>query len=149
VSVALNRAYPAIDLNQYLNAAGLAFEKKVSTGCASSIFAAPFAHVSEWTNVPNVFSEPNVAKYIAINALGHHNPTAPTFIYNGIHDELITINPLDTLVAQYCRAGADIDYVRDPLGFEHIQGLVNFVALAVPYLTARFAGDEVPDTCRH
>ena len=149
VSIAMNRAYPAMHLYRYLNPAGLAFARKVSTGCASAIFAAPFAHISQWTKVPNVFTEPSIAKHIAINALGHHTPTAPTLIYNGIHDELITIKPLDALVAQYCTAGANIDYVRDPLGLEHIQGLVNFFVLAVPYLSARFGGDGVTDTCRH
>ncbi|MHB8690367.1 MAG: lipase family protein [Solirubrobacteraceae bacterium] len=147
-AIALNRAYPALQLYSHLNAAGRAFAAKVSTGCASSVFAAPFAHFSQWTNVPNVFALPSVSRIIAANALGHHVPTAPTFVYNGIHDELIWIKPLDELVARYCRAGARIDYYRDPLGLEHIQGTANFIALALPYLTARFAGQRVPDTCR-
>ena len=148
VSIGLNRAYPGLQLYAHLSAKGLAFAHKVTTGCASAIFAAPFVHFSTFTNVPNVFALKPVAQIISVNALGHHTPTAPTFVYNGISDELIWIKPLDALVAQYCAAGANLDYYRDPLGLEHIQGLANFVALAIPYLTARFAGDRVPDTCR-
>jgi hypothetical protein len=74
-------------------------------------------------------------------------PKAPTFVYNGINDELIWIKPLDQLVASWCKRGADIYYYRDPLGVEHIQGTANFAALGVPYLLARFAGEKAPTTC--
>jgi hypothetical protein len=146
-SIAMNRAYPELDLYSLLNAKGRAFAQQVSTGCATSVFAAPFAHFDDWTTVPDVFHLPRVERIINLNALGHATPTAPTFVYNGVHDELIWIKPLDALVAQYCRAGAHIDYFRDPAGVEHIQGVANFAALALPYLTGRFAGDPVPDTC--
>ncbi|MGH9065900.1 MAG: lipase family protein, partial [Acidimicrobiales bacterium] len=101
----------------------------------------------EWTTMPNAFRSPTVAQIIAENSLGHATPTAPTFFYNGIYDELVWIKPLDALVASYCAAGAKIDYYRDPAGLEHIQGVANFAPLALSYLDARFAGGPVPDTC--
>jgi len=146
-SIAINRAYPEINLYSFLNAQGKAFAQQVSTGCATSVFAAPFHHFSDWTTVPHPFDIPVVARVIALNALGHATPTAPTFFYNGIHDELITIAALDKLVARYCTHGARIDYYRDPAGFEHIQGVANFFPLALNYLSDRFNGDPVPDTC--
>jgi hypothetical protein len=146
-SIAINRAYPELDLYSLLNAKGRAFAQQVSTGCASSVFAAPFAHYDEYTTVPDAFHLPRVERIINRNALGHATPAAPTFVYNGIHDELIWIKPLDALIAQYCRAGARIEYFRDPAGIEHIQGVANFTALAIPYLTGRFAGNAVPDNC--
>ncbi|MGI8920288.1 MAG: lipase family protein [Solirubrobacteraceae bacterium] len=146
-AIALDRAYPELDLPALLNAKGRAFAQQVSTGCASSVFAAPFANYDSYTNTPDVFHVPRVERVINLNALGHNSPTAPTFVYNGIHDELIWIKPLDDLVAHYCQAGARIDYFRDPLGLEHIQGVANFTLLAIPYLTGRFNGDPVPDTC--
>ena len=44
---------------------------------------------------PDVFHLPRVERIINLNALGHAAPTAPTLVYNGIHDELIWIKPLD------------------------------------------------------
>jgi hypothetical protein len=90
---------------------------------------------------------PRVAKIIDRNALGHATPTAPTFFYNGISDELIKIAPVDALVAKYCAEGARVHYVRDPAGLEHIQGLANFTPLAISYIADRFAGKDVPNDC--
>ena len=146
VAIGVDRAYP-FGLNSLLNARGEAFAKQVSTGCASSVFAAPYAHFSGWTRVPNAFQLPRIARIIDQNSLGHATPRAPTFFYNAIHDELVWIKPLDDLVASYCAHGAMLDYFRDPAGFEHIQGVANFAPLALAYLNNRFAGDPAPDTC--
>ena len=147
VSIGIDRAYPALNLYSYLNAAGQAFAKQASTGCASAIFAAPYTNFNSWTTQPNVFLRPSIQQVIAENALGHAAPAAPTFYFNVIHDELVWIKPLDQLVAYYCAHGARIDYFRDPVTQEHIQGLQDFVPLAEAYLSQRFAGDSVPDTC--
>jgi hypothetical protein len=147
VSIAINRAYPQLDLYSLLNANGQAFAKQVSTGCATSIFAAPYTNFNTWTTEPNAFALPRVQQIIAKNSLGHATPTAPTFYYNVINDELVWIKPLDQLVAQYCAAGARIDYFRDPVAQEHIEGLSDFIPLAETYIADRFAGDPVPDTC--
>ena len=75
-----------------------------------------------WTTTPNTFESPQVQQVIAENALGHAVPTAPTFYYNGINDELIWIKPLDQLVAHYCAGGASIEQVR--LMKKHGEGLL-------------------------
>lgn len=146
-AIGIDRAYPQLDLYSLLNASGEAFAKQVSTGCATSIFAAPFTNFNTWTTVPNAFELPRVKRIIAENALGHGIPTAPTFYYNVIRDELVWIRPLDQLVARDCAHGARIDYFRDPVAQEHIEGLTDFVPLALTYVNDRFAGDTVPDTC--
>jgi hypothetical protein len=146
-AIAINRAYPQLDLYSLLNANGQAFAKQVSTGCATSVFAAPYTNFNTWTKTPNAFAIPRVAQIIAENALGHGVPTAPTFYYNAINDELIWIKPLDELVAYDCQHGARIDYFRDPVAQEHVEALSDFVPLAESYIADRFAGDPVPDTC--
>jgi hypothetical protein len=147
VSIAIDRAFPAFRLNSLLNDKGKAFVKENSKGCASSVFAAPFAHVDDFTLQPGIIHLPRVARIIARNALGHATPTAPTFYYNGIGDELINIKPLDDLVARYCSGGARIHYVRDPAGLEHIQGAANFIPLALSYIADRYAGNAIPNDC--
>jgi hypothetical protein len=146
-AVGLDRAYPRLDLYALLNASGKAFAKQVSTGCATSVFAAPFTNYNSWTTGPNEFESARVERVIAENALGHATPTAPTFYYNAINDELVWIKPLDELVAKYCAHGAQIEYYRDPAGAEHIQGAANWGPLAQAFIDSRFAGAPLIDTC--
>jgi hypothetical protein len=147
VSVALDRAFPSFRLQDLLNEKGKAFAKEVETGCASSVFAAPFSHLDDYTKKPNVVDLPRVRKIIRRNALGHAVPTAPSFYYNGVRDELIWIKPLDELVAKYCAGGATLNYVRDEAGLEHVQGVANFAPQALAYINDRFAGAPPPSTC--
>jgi hypothetical protein len=148
LAVSLNRAFPKLRAWSLLNANGKALAHKVSKGCATSVFAAPFAHMNEWTTVPNALQLPRVRRIIARNSLGHATPTAPTFYYNAVHDELVWIKPLDALVRRYCSGGARIDYYRDALAQEHIEALHDFIPLALAYLENRFAGKPAPTTCR-
>jgi hypothetical protein len=146
-SIGVNRAYPSLDLYSLLNAKGKAFAEQASSGCATFVFAAPYTKFNTWTKAPNALYLPRVQRIIAENELGHAVPTAPTFYYNAIHDELVWIKPLDQLVAYYCAHGARIDYFRDPIAQEHVEALSDFVPLAETYINDRFAGDPVPDTC--
>jgi Secretory lipase len=144
---AIDNAYPEIGFYNALNAAGKDLYKKVQTGCASSAFAAPLAHFDDWTIEKNFIAEPRVRQVIAVNTLGNGHPTAPTFYYNGINDEIVWIEPLDMLVDDYCAAGSDIVYVRDPAGAEHIQGAANYAPMAIAFMESRFAGSPVQSTC--
>lgn len=147
VGAAINKAYPGLDLFSALNDAGKAFADRIKTGCSSAIFAAPLAHFDDWTTEPNFFARPNVRAVLELNQLGQDTPTAPTFYYNAISDEIIWIAPLDALIAEYCAAGAELTYVRDPAGVEHIQAAGNFIPQALAYIEARFAGQPTPTTC--
>jgi hypothetical protein len=147
VSIALNDAFPSFRLDELLNDKGKAFVEQYKKGCASSVFAAPFAHADDFTNQPGIIHIPRVARIIARNALGHATPTAPSLYYNGIGDELVHIEPLDALVAKYCSQGATIDYVRDPAGVEHVQAAALFIPQALAYIADRFAGTPAPNTC--
>jgi hypothetical protein len=145
--IGIDRAYPQLDLYSLLNADGQSFAQEVLTGCATAVFDAPFTDYNSWTTVPSAFELPSVEHVIATNALGHAVPTAPTFYYNAVNDEIVWIKPLDQLVAYYCAHNAHIYYYRDPAAVDHIEGAANWVPLANAYIDDRFAGDLVPDTC--
>lgn len=147
VSIAIDRAFPSFGFQSLLNERGKALAKEFETGCASSVFGAPFTRFDDYTVEPGAVARPDVAAIIRRNALGHTTPIAPTFYYNAISDELIWIKPLDELVAQYCGAGAAVSYFRDPAGLEHIQAVANFVPMAEAYIIDRFAGRPVANTC--
>jgi hypothetical protein len=147
VAIGINRAYPQMGLYSLLNASGKALAEKVSTGCNTGANAAPYANANSWTTDPNAWAFPQVQQVISENELGHAIPTTSTFYYNAIHDEDVWIKPLDQLVGYYCASGSPIDYYRDPVAQEHEMGGANFGSLAEAYMTARFAGEPVPDTC--
>lgn len=148
VSIAIDRAFPDFRLAELLNDRGRAFVEKYSKGCASSVFAAPFTRVNDFTSQPDIIDLPRIKRIIRRNSLGNATPTAPTFYYNGIFDELVKVEPLDKLVAKYCAGGARIRYVRDPAGLEHVQAAANFIPMAEAYIADRFAGRAVPNDCR-
>lgn len=74
-------------------------------------------------------------------------------MYVSQHDELISLDDSDKLVARYCARGARIDYYRDPVQYQgplgdHTEAAVGgFIPRALSYLDARFAGLPAPTTC--
>lgn len=144
-AISIDRAYPAMGLYSLLNAAGQALAEQVSAACSGET-AAPYGNIDSYTNDPDALDLPQVQQVITENELGHAVPTAPTFYYNSIDDELVWIKPLDQLVAYDCSQGAHIDYYRAPVG-EHVTGETGYTPLMEAYVNARFAGEAVPDTC--
>jgi hypothetical protein len=154
VSVAINRAYPQYDLNSLLNAKGQALAQQDgqdSSGCAGAASNEPGGNAAEYTNYPSSQALAALTQVKdVLNNLNLNNapvPTAPSYFYNAINDELAHIQPVDQLVAKYCLMGAKIDYYRDPVASEHVAGLAAYFSPALQYLEDRFAGDPVPDTC--
>ena len=142
VLVAINRAYPQLDLASILNA----------SGCAGAATNEPGSNASQFTIYPSsqaLAATPQVKS--VLNNLYMETaapvPTAPSFFYNAINDELAHIAPVDKLVSYDCAHGATIDYYRDPVASEHVAGLIAYWPKALQYLQNRFAGQPPPDTC--
>ena len=153
--VAINRAYPQLDLPSLLNAQGQALaaqDGQDASGCGGAATNEPGGNASEFTNFPSsaaLAAAPQVKS--VLNKLYMETaapvPTAPSFFYNAINDELAHIQPVDKLVAYYCSEGATIDYYRDPVASEHVAGLAAYWPLALRHMENRFAGQPPPDTC--
>jgi hypothetical protein len=155
VLVAIDRAYPQLRLASLLNANGRALASKDGQdgdGCAGAATNAPLGNAAQYTTFPDsqaLAHAPRVSSVLAKLNLttAAPIPTAPSFLYNAIGDELAHIQPVDRLVAHYCAHGATIDYDRDPIGGTHVGGLAVYWPLALHYLQDRFAGNPAPDTC--
>jgi hypothetical protein len=153
VSVAVDRAYPELDLDALLNSSGRALaaqDGRDANGCAGSVTNAPFGTVGQYTNYPTpqaLEAVPRVKEvYAKLDMIGGPVPEAPAYVYNEIHDELAIIPPVDQMVASDCARGAVIDYFRDPAG-EHLTGAGQYVLPALSFLSDRFAGKPAPNTC--
>ena len=148
---ALERAYPKVNLGQYLNAAGRAAVEESSQACL--IQAAeqhPFANISEWEATPDALQTPAVTSFLDSISPEYMpgRPIIPVLEYHDRDDEFAPLANALATVAKWCARGATIDQVTQP-GGEHIEFETVGQPIAINYLTARFAGQSTPDTCPH
>ncbi len=151
---AFSRAYPQLVLKDILNPAGLALaaaDGNDDSGCGGSTLNEEFKNASDFTLFPTsaaLAADPMIKNVLATASLDNAPmPKIPEFLYNGVDDELAHIQPVDALVAEYCAHGVVVDYDRDPVGLEHIEGIAPFWGAALVYLEERFDGVPSPDTC--
>lgn len=146
-TVGLSRAYPEIDVDSLLNDRGRAAFDTLGGQCIGEFtLSFAFQHMRDYVTVPELLDVPAVEAVIAENTMGQRLPDAPTYIYQGTHDELAITPPVDALVDKYCGMGATVQYVKI-LG-EHITTAGTGVPGALAYLNGRFAGRPVPSDCQ-
>jgi len=145
-TVGLSRAYPEIDLGSLLNERGRAAFETLGTQCIAE-FTLQFAlrHMRDYVTVPELLDVPIVKDVIAENTMGQRLPDAPTYIYQGTHDELAITPPVDGLVATYCGMGAKVKYVK--IFGEHITTAGTGVPGALAYVHDRLRGKPAPSSC--
>ena len=93
--------------------------------------------LAELTIDPNPFALAVAEAAFAPNRLGQAFPTASTYIYHSIFDQLLPIRGLDLLVDTYRRGGVDVTYRRGWLG-EHVLYAALGAFGAVRFLAGRF-----------
>lgn len=145
-TVGLSRAYPEIGIDSLLNDRGHAVFETLGGQCIGE-FTLQFAfrHMRDHVIVPELLDVPAVRAVIAENTMGQRLPAAPTYVYQGTHDELAITPPVDELVATYCGMGATVQYVKIP--GEHITTAVTGVPGALAYLQDRLNGRPAPSNC--
>lgn len=145
-TVGLSRAYPEIDIEALLNDRGRAAFETLGRQCIGE-FTPQFAfqHMRDYVTVPELLDVPAVQDVIAENTMGQRLPYAPTYIYQGTHDELAITPPVDTLVQTYCGMGAKVQYVKLP--GEHITTAGAGVPGALAYVQNRLNGRPAPSSC--
>ena len=145
--VGVNRAYPELNLPQYLNDAGRAAMAAGAADCLSdAVIQFPFASISQFEAHPGVADE--LAPFLhGISLLGiAGTPTAPIYDYHAVNDELAPIAGDRALMARYCAAGVKVQHVESPID-EHISLAVTGAPGAISYLADRFAGRPAANTC--
>lgn len=145
-TVGLSRAYPEINVDSLLNDRGKAAFETLGGQCIAE-FTLGFAlqHMRDYVTVPELLDVPVIKSVIAENTMGQRLPDAPTYIYQGTHDELAITPPVDQLVATYCGMGAKVKYVKI-LG-EHITTAGTGVPGALAYVNDRLRGKAAPSSC--
>lgn len=145
-TVGLSRAYPEINIESMLNDRGKRAFETIGRQCIGE-FSLQFAfrHMRNYVTVPELLDVPAVRDVIAENTMGQQLPYAPTYVYQGTHDELAITPPVDELVRTYCGMGATVQYVKIP--GEHITTAVTGVPGALAYVNDRLNGRPAPSSC--
>lgn len=148
-AVGVARAYPQIDIDSLLTAAGEQMKQDIGGMCLGQ-FAATYAfqRIESYTQGGlNPLADPVVQQVIADDTMGTVGvPQIPLQVYMASDDEVVSTPDVTSLVNQYCAAGATIQYVQFPLA-DHVSAEWEGLPGAIAWLQARFAGQPAPSTC--
>ncbi|QIX00100.1 hypothetical protein AMS68_005617 [Peltaster fructicola] len=76
----------------------------------------------------------------------HGTPSGPVYVYKGANDEVSPVADTDTLVDEFCNAGASVTYVRNALT-EHVTESVLGIPGAYAWLDDRLNGVPAQQGC--
>jgi hypothetical protein len=136
-------------LYKYLNAAGkAAFAVGASQCIGSNISQFAYANMNNFLTIPlsSLLALPAVKSALAALDLGASTPVAPMFVYQSVHDEVIPITGVDSIVNRYCAHGGSVTYTRDELS-EHASLTALGAPGALSWLTQRLEGDPAAHGC--
>jgi Secretory lipase len=145
----LERAYPADDLGQYLNATGNADVAAAGGDCLlAAEFQFPGLRISQIEASPGAWQSPAFQAVMTANspAAIPGTPTAPIYDYHAVLDELAPIADDRSLMHRFCDSGVPVQHV-EALGPEHITETFAGAPGALNFLGDRFAGDPPVNTC--
>lgn len=150
-AIGLSRAYPkmAAVLNDSLYPANASQFLRAENQCIISTaidfaFDSPFSYLK---NGLGFLSQPDVAAAIKATVLGQLGfPKVPTYMYQGVDDELVGFSDVQDLYDKYCAAGASIQFVKEALG-EHITVALLGAAGAFGFLMDRLDGKYLAPGC--
>lgn len=147
--VGFRRAYPELDIDQYLNASG---KKKVDAAEDECLFDAvthdTFLRMNQLGAAPNVLDAPALTRMLRENSPLHRSgiPGAPVYAYHTRGDEFAPIAPAWATLRNYCAGGAVVQLDQKVLG-EHLSEIVLGAPGALNFLRSRFAGHTPRNTC--
>ncbi|OMB97734.1 lipase [Mycobacterium sp. NS-7484] len=85
-----------------------------------------------------ILDTPEVSEVFHDTKLGVATPVPPVLIVQAVHDEIISVDDIDTLADTYLAGGADVTYHRDMFS-EHLLLHPMSAPMALRWLTDRFA----------
>ncbi|MGQ4600305.1 lipase family protein [Nocardia sp. R6R-6] len=144
---AIARNDPGAGVLELLNDRGQAALIENSAACGSDLVPKYFgARVDDFATVANLLSHPAFRAATAAQELGSSAPTAPTYLYHSITDDVIPVAGFTDLLGRYCAQGATITSVHSMLP-SHNPAAIGEAPAAMNFLADRFAGVPVAPGC--
>jgi secretory lipase len=146
-AIGFGTAYPSLNLDSYLNAAGKAAFAQLNTMCqAQGLLTFAFGQIQDYTvGGVNPINDPSWEAVLNENDLGAMKPDVPVLETHGLLDEVIPYSVETTLHSQYCALGVTAQlnsYVGD-----HVLTALLDQTDVVNWLSGRFGGQPAPENC--
>jgi hypothetical protein len=136
-------------LQQHLNAKGKVALADAGTHCEiHNVTRYAFRNMSSYLDetLAQFLQIPAVHDAMVEDSLSGPTPTVPLYVYHAVHDELIPVKGVDTIVPRFCAGGDSVRYERDSLS-EHGSLAVTGAPAALDWLATRLAGSTEPTGC--
>jgi hypothetical protein len=146
-AIGFGTAYPSVDLNGYLNAAGKAAFAQLDTMCQiQGLLMFAGRKIQDYTvGGVNPISDPPWQAVLDENDLGGMKPDVPLLETHGLLDEVIPYGVEGRLHNEYCAMGVTTQ-LDSYLG-DHVLTALLDQGDVVSWLGGRFAGRPAPDNC--
>ncbi|GEM31769.1 lipase [Nocardia neocaledoniensis NBRC 108232] len=137
----------AAAFDKYLTPAGRALMAAGDSKCVTpNVAQHAFVRMDDHLTIPFSRLLEEVQGSLAALDFSPGASTPPMYLYNAVHDEIVTIAAPDKAVAQWCAAGAPITYTRDQLS-EHVSLQMAATTAVLRWIDERLAGQAAPDGC--
>lgn len=146
-AIGFNAAYPQLDFDQYLTAAGKKAFESLSKMCQEQGLATfAFKKIQDYTKGGvNPINDAPVKAALDANDAGKVAPAVPVLQYHGLADEVIPYAVEEALHEEWCAMGVTSDLVSFP--GEHVSTQVEAQTTVVEWITDRFDGQAAPENC--
>lgn len=105
-------------LKKYITKAGIARIQETRNHCMTqNVLANLWFDYHQYFKKPlsTILNDPKVAEAFTSRGITGRAPTVPTYIYNGVTEEVGPIRGADRMVRSYCRGGTPVVYRREAL----------------------------------
>ena len=146
-AIGFGSAYPSVNLNGYLNAAGKTAFAQLDTMCQiQGLLTFAGKRIQDYTvGGVNPINDPRWEAVLDSNDLGGMKPDVPLLETHGLLDEVIPYSVETTLHSTYCAMGVSTQ-LDSYLG-DHVLTALLDQGDVVSWLSGRFAGEPAPDNC--
>lgn len=149
-AIGLNVDYPQIELDSYLNAAGIRAVHDADTeGLGINGVRFAFKNIDDYTvggeTLDQLLAVPAIASAMQAQTLGTVPVDVPMFHYQARSDEIIPFAQDQTLNDTYCSLGDIVDWQTYPGG--HLAAYLEGMPDALSWIASRFAGAPAPNNC--
>ncbi|RDI46434.1 lipase family protein [Nocardia mexicana] len=149
-AMGLEREYPErLPISDQLNDTGLWFRDFTHDECRRFLlFHGAFRNAEQLAATKSLMDSPDARAVLHENSLRRYPglPQAPTFIWQGVYDELTPFDAVADVAARYCREGVPLSFSRYDIA-EHMTTAVAGLPEAWNFIEARFRNEPPPTRC--
>jgi hypothetical protein len=139
-------AYPALQLEKYLNDAGRAAMTDLQDDCVTDAVARyALRPISDFTTSAPLDTAAWQARFDDNRLGGTAKPSMPVYLYHGLVDEVVPYDQAAQLRREWCANGATVTWAAYP--GEHLTAYEEAAPVAALWMRSRLAGEATSGTC--